>query len=290
MTLRSPSCARQSLQQILRERNSSHTGSECSGIISRVGSAVSRFQVGDSVAALGDGCFATSIRVQENGPVVKIPAGISFEEAAALPVNYATSYVALHNVARIQPGESVLIHSGTGGTGQAAIPIAKNVGATVFATVGSQSKKQFLMDTYQIPESNIFSSRTTLFAQAIKHRTDNKGVDVVLNSLAGESLLASWECMAPYGRFLEVGKRDILSNQGLPMAQFLRNVTYSGVDLAAMSVERPEVCAALEKVFALVQEGKLHPSQPIHQHGVGEIEKAFRILQGGQHGARNAPG
>lgn len=214
---------------------------------------------------------------------MKIPAGISFEKAAALPVNYATAYVALHNVARIQPGESVLIHSGTGGTGQAAIQIAKNVGATVFATVGSQSKKQFLMDTYQIPESNIFSSRTTLFAQAIKHRTDNKGVDVVLNSLAGESLLASWECMAPYGRFLEIGKRDILSNQGLPMAQFLRNLTYSGVDLAAMSVERPEVCAALEKVFALVQEGKLHPSQPIHQHGVGEIEKAFRILQDGQH-------
>lgn len=262
----------------------SHTGSECSGVVSRVGSAVSKYQVGESVAALGDGCFATSIRVQENGPVVKIPAGISFEEAAALPVNYATAYVALHNVARIQPGESVLIHSGTGGTGQAAIQIAKNVGATVFTTVGSQSKKQFLMDTYQIPESHIFSSRTTLFAHAIKHRTGNKGVDVILNSLAGESLLASWECMAPYGRFLEIGKRDILSNQGLPMAQFLRNVTYSGVDLAAMSVERPEVCtAALEKVFALVQEGKLHPSQPIHQHGVGEIEKAFRILQGGQH-------
>ncbi|KAJ6127372.1 hypothetical protein N7523_002984 [Penicillium sp. IBT 18751x] len=262
----------------------SHTGSECSGVISRIGSAVSKFQVGESVAALGDGCFATSIRVQENGPIVKIPAGISFEEAAALPVNYATAYVALHNVARIQPGESVLIHSGTGGTGQAAIQIAKNVGATIFATVGSQSKKQFLMDTYKIPESHIFSSRTTLFAHAIKHRTGNKGVDIILNSLAGESLLASWECMAPYGRFLEIGKRDILSNQGLPMAQFLRNVTFSGVDLAAMSVERPEVCAAaLEKVFALVHEGKLHPSQPIHRHGVGEIEKAFRVLQGGHH-------
>ncbi|KAJ5758194.1 uncharacterized protein N7511_006888 [Penicillium nucicola] len=262
----------------------SHTGSECSGVVSRVGSEVSKFQVGDSVTALGDGCFASSVRVQENGPVVKIPSGITFEEAAALPVNYATAYVALHNVARIQPGESVLIHSGTGGTGQAAIQIAKNAGAIVFATVGSQSKKQFLMDTYHIPETHIFSSRTTLFAQAIKHRTGNKGVDVILNSLAGESLLASWECIAPYGRFLEIGKRDILSNQGLPMAQFLRNVTYSGVDLAAMSIERPEVCAAaLEKVFASVQEGKLHPSQPIHQHGVGEIEKAFRILQGGQH-------
>ncbi|KAJ5683051.1 hypothetical protein N7462_006216 [Penicillium macrosclerotiorum] len=262
----------------------SHVGSECSGIVRRIGTAVSRFRVGDSVAALHEGCFATSIRVQENGPVVKIPAGVSLEEAAALPVNYATAYVALHNVARIQRGESVLIHSGTGGTGQAAIQIAKNAGATIFATVGSSQKKQFLIDTYQIPESHIFSSRTTLFAQAIKHQTGNKGVDVILNSLAGESLLASWECIAPYGRFLEIGKRDILSNQGLPMSQFLRNVTYSGVDLAAMSVERPEVCsAALDKIFALVQEGKLHPSQPIHQYGVGDIEKGFRVLQGGQH-------
>ncbi|KAJ5901470.1 hypothetical protein N7495_001998 [Penicillium taxi] len=262
----------------------SHTGSECAGIVIRVGDAVSRFQVGDSVAALGDGCFATSIRMQENGPIIKIPVGMSFEEAAVLPVNYATAYIALHNIARIQPGETVLIHSGTGGTGQAAIQIAKNAGATIFATVGSQNKKQFLIDTYQIPESHIFSSRTTFFTQAIKHRTGNKGVDILLNSLAGESLLASWECMAPYGRFLEIGKRDILSNQGLPMLQFLRNVTYSGVDLAAMTVERPEVCAAaLKKIFASVQEGKLHPSQPIHQYGVGEIEKAFRLLQGGQH-------
>ncbi|PYI32692.1 putative polyketide synthase [Aspergillus indologenus CBS 114.80] len=261
-----------------------HTGSECSGIVSRVGEAVSKFRVGDAVAALGDGCFATSIRVHENGPVVQIPRGISFQEAAAVPVNYATAYVALHNVARIQVGESVLIHSGTGGTGQAAIQIAKNAGATIFATVGSQSKKRFLIDTYQIPETHIFSSRTTLFAQAIKHRTGGKGVDIILNSLAGESLLASWECMAPYGRFLEIGKRDILSNQRLPMSQFLRNVTYSGVDLAAMSVERPEVCAAaLGNIFASVQQGSLHPSQPIHQHGVGEIEKAFRIMQGGQH-------
>lgn len=220
----------------------------------------------------------------ESGPIVKIPSGISLSDAAAVSVNFATSYIALHNVARIQSGETVLIHSASGGTGQAAIQIAKNAGATVFVTVGSESKRKLLMDVYNIPESNIFSSRTTLFSKMIKLRTGGKGVDVILNSLAGESLLASWKCIAPYGRFLEIGKRDILSNQKLPMLKFLDNVTFSGVDLAVMSVERPAVCtAALNSVFASIQEGKLHPSQPINVYGVGEMEKAFRIMQTGQH-------
>ncbi|CAG7929919.1 unnamed protein product [Penicillium olsonii] len=262
----------------------SHTGSEWSGIVSRVGGACSKFQVGDSVVGLQNGCFSTLTRMRESGSIVKIPPGISFPDAAAVSVNFATSWIALHNVARIQSGETVLIHSASGGTGQAAIQIAKNAGATVFATVGSESKKKLLMDVYDIPESHIFSSRTTVFSKMIKLRTGGKGVDVILNSLAGESLFASWKCIAPYGRFLEIGKRDILTNQRLPMLKFLDNVAFSGVDLAVMAVERPEICsAALKTVFGLIQEGKLHPSQPISVYGVGEMEKAFRIMQAGQH-------
>ncbi|KAJ5081201.1 hypothetical protein N7456_013439 [Penicillium angulare] len=262
----------------------SNTGSECSGIVKGVGAACEKFKIGDSVAALHDGSFATSIRIDENGPVVKVPEGISYADAAAVPVTFATAYVALQNVARIQPGESVLIHSATGGTGQAAIQIAQNAGATVFATVSTESKKQLLIDVYGIPESNIFSSRSTLFSKMIKLRTGGKGVDVILNSLAGESLFASWECIASYGRFIEIGKRDILSNQRLPMLKFLDNVSYNGVDLAVMSVERPEVCsAALKTVFASMQKGDLHPPHPINLFGIGEIEKAFRLMQTGQH-------
>ncbi|CAI7624844.1 unnamed protein product [Penicillium glandicola] len=262
----------------------SDIGSECSGNVIRVGEACERFKVGDSVAALHNGCFATSIRLRETGPVVKVPAGISFENAAAVPVNFATAYIALHNVARIQPGETVLIHSASRDTGQAAIQIAKNAGATIFATVSSESKKKHLMDVYGIPESHIFSSRTILFSKMIKHRTGGKGVDVILNSLTGESLFASWRCIAPYGRFLEIGKRDILSNQRLPMLQFLENVTFRSIDLIAMSVERPEVCIdALKSVFASIQAGNLHPSQPINVYGVGQMEDAFRKIQTGQH-------
>lgn len=262
----------------------SDTGSECSGNVIRVGDACERFQVGDSVAVLHNGCFATSIRLRETGPIVKIPGGISFANAAAMPVDFATAHIALHNVARIQPGETVLIHSASSDTGQAAVQIAKNAGATIFATVSSESKKQLLMDVYGIPVSQIFSSRTIVFSKMIKHRTGGKGVDVILNSLTGEGLFESWRCIAPYGRFIEIGKRDILSNQGLPMLQFLGNVTFSAIDLATTAVERPEVCiAALKSVFDSVQVGNLRPSQPIKVYGVGEMKEAFGNLQTGQH-------
>lgn len=262
----------------------SDTGSECSGNIIRVGDACKRFQVGDSVAVLQNGCFATSIRLRETGPVIKIPAGISFANAAAVPINFATAHIALHNLARIQPGETVLIHSASSDTSQAAVQIAKNAGATVFATVSSESKKQLLMDIYGIPASHIFSSRTLVFSKMIKRRTGGKGVDVILNSLTGEGLFESWRCIAPYGRFIEIGKRDILSNQGLPMFQFLENVTFSAIDLTAMSVERPEVCiAALKSVFDSIQAGNLRPSQPINVYGVGQMEEAFGKMQTGQH-------
>ncbi|KAJ5588138.1 hypothetical protein N7537_010816 [Penicillium hordei] len=262
----------------------SDTGSECSGNVIRVGDACTRFQVGDSVAVLHNGCFATSIRLRETGPIVKIPEGISFANAAAVPVDLATAHIALHNVADIEPGETVLIHSASSDIGQAAVQIAKNAEATIFVTVSSKSKKQLLIDAYGIPASHIFSSRTTVFSKMIKHRTGGKGVDVILNSLTGEGLLESWRCIAPYGRFVEIGKRDILSNQGLPMFQFLENVTFSAIDLAAMSVERPEVCiAALKCVFASMRAGNLQPSQPISVYGVGEMEEAFRKMQTGQH-------
>ncbi len=264
--------------------NSPHTGFECSGIVSRTGNACSRFKVGDPVAALQGGCFANFIRLKETAGVVKIGPGVSFAEAAAVPVNFATAYIALHDVARMRAGESILIHAGAGGTGQAAIQLAQNMGVTVFATVGSDEKRQFLKDVYGIPESHIFSSRSTLFAEAVKTRTNGRGVDAVFNSLAGESLKASWECIAPYGRFLEIGIKDILANDTLPMRQFLHNVSFSAINLATMMGDRPEMCAAaLSSVYAMLEQGKLRPAQYLQVYGIGEMERAFRSMQSGKH-------
>ncbi|RDW89980.1 type I polyketide synthase [Aspergillus mulundensis] len=267
--------------------SSPHMGFECSGVVVRTGDACQKFQVGDSVVALHGSCFSNFIRLKESAGVAKIWPGMSFAEAAAVPVNFATAYIALYEVARMRAGESILIHSGAGGTGQAAIQLAQNLGVTVFTTVGSDEKRKFLMDVYNIPEAHIFSSRSTLFASAIKARTKGRGVDAVFNSLAGESLRASWDCIAPYGRFLEIGIKDILANDSLPMGQFLHNVSFSAINLASMMKDRPGMCAAaLSAVLEMVKQGKIQPARPLHRFGIGEFEKAIRIMQGGKHNGK----
>ncbi|KAH8429183.1 uncharacterized protein LDX57_006852 [Aspergillus melleus] len=264
--------------------NSPHTGFECSGIVTRTGEACKRFQVGDPVALLNKGCFSNFIRVRDTGAVVKTGRNVSFSDAAAVPVNFATAFIAIHEVARMRANETILIHAVAGGTGQAAIQIAQDLGVEVFATVGSQRKKEFLMEVYAIPESHIFSSRSTLFGPAVKDRTHGRGVDVIFNSLAGESLRTSWECIAPYGRFLEIGIKDILANDRLPMAKFLHNVSFSAINLASMMTDRPDVCAtALDSVFKMIAEGRLQPARDVQLYGIGDMESAFRTMQSGKH-------
>ncbi|KAE8377420.1 hypothetical protein BDV26DRAFT_215055 [Aspergillus bertholletiae] len=259
-------------------------GLECSGTITRVGTACRKFKAGDKVVGFLPNCYSSHLRCLETDPVIHVPQGISLAAAASMPANYITAYMGLKELARIQSGESVLIHSGAGGTGQAAIQIAKHFGATVFTTVGSKSKKEFLMQKYGIPESHIYSSRSTLFSKMVLQQTAGKGVDIIFNSLSGESLVKSWECIAPYGRFIEIGKKDILSNSKLPMIQFAKNTTFISIDLGARAKDRPAECvSALTEIFALLVEGKFQPPSPIATYGVGEMEKAFRLMQGGKH-------
>ena len=264
--------------------NSNTLGGEFAGEVTRVGDECRKFKPGDRVVVYHPSHYANYVRVREDMAVIKIPSdSLSFVDAAAMPVTYGTAWLTLNRIARLQRGESVLIHSGAGGTGQAAIRIAQYLGATVFTTVSSETKKQFLMDQYRIPGEHIFSSRNTLFAKGIRRLTGNKGVDVVLNSLASDEFIASWESIAPYGRFVEIGKNDILSNSKLPMGQFEKNVSFSAFDLAAMSVDRPQlVISALEEVFDLIKEGKLPLPQSAQVYEVNEIEQAFRQMQSGK--------
>ncbi|KAF9885237.1 hypothetical protein FE257_000597 [Aspergillus nanangensis] len=258
-------------------------GEECMGVVTRVGESCKAFQKGDRVAGCITNCYGMRARFHEGGAVVRIPPGVSSIDAVTIPTNFVTAYIAIADRAHIQCGESILIHSGSGGTGQAAIQIAQHLGADVFITVGSEEKTRFMMQKYNIPESRIFSSRSMAFAKAIMHRTAGRGVDVVLNSLSGEGLIQSWECIALYGRFVEIGVRDVLANSKLPMGQFLRNVTFSALDISAMRTERPDLCrVALETLVTLFEEGKLHPPEPIQIYGIGQMEKAFRLMQSGR--------
>ena len=265
--------------------NATTLGSECAGVITRVGDGC-KLRPGDRVSLCSLDVFRTYARSTEDC-AIKIPDDLSFIDAAAIPTTFTTVYYGLCEVARMQKGETILIHAGAGGTGQAAIQLAKHVGLEIFTTVGSEKKKRLLQDLYGIPESNILYSRDLSFAQGVMRLTNNRGVDIVLNSLAGEGLVASWECVAPYGRFIEIGKKDIYSHGKLPMFPFAANVSFSAIDLAFEPQNRPPVIRrSFENSMALLAEKAVRPAYPLQVFGLHEIEKAFRHLQSGNNAGK----
>ncbi|KAL1954584.1 hypothetical protein VTO42DRAFT_919 [Malbranchea cinnamomea] len=261
---------------------SPYIGCECSGTVARVGSNVASFKVGDRVCAMSLGAYGTYARCPATSAVI-IPDDMSFEVAASVPVAYCTAYYGIVELAQMEPGEKILIHAASGGVGQAAVQLAQLIGAEIYATVGNADKKQLLIDTYNIPKSQIFFSRDAEFGPAIREATGGVGVDVVLNSLAGDLLRESWECLAPFGRFVEIGKKDITSNSGLEMAKFEHNCTFSSVDLTHVAAWRPGVMArVLSSVMSLLVEKKIKPIMPLMTVGISEVGNTLRKLQGGQ--------
>ncbi|GAB7351697.1 hypothetical protein MBLNU459_g2290t2 [Dothideomycetes sp. NU459] len=261
---------------------SPYLGIECSGIVSCTGSNVTGLRVGDRVSAMPEGAYSTFARCPATS-AAKIPSEMSFEVAASIPVVYCTAYYGLIDLGRLCESDRILIHAAAGGVGQASIQIAKMIGAEIFATVGSLDKKQFIMEQYGIPEDHIFHSRNTSFGPAIRAATNGQGVDVVINSLAGDFLRETWDCLGHFGRFIEIGKRDITSNTRLEMAKFNYNATFSSVDLTVVAKERPRLMKKLmDSVMNLMSVGRVKPVAPITVHGIADIESAFRSLQSGK--------
>ena len=264
-------------------------GSECAGLVVRVGDALkNKFAVGDRVACAMKGAYRTYGRCRGTS-VTKIPSGMDFTTGAAMIIAFATAYYCLVEVARIRRGESVLIHAGAGAFGQAAIQLAKLFSAEIYVTVSTEAKRNLLMDLYGIPESNFFSSRTLAFKDGIMRMTKGRGVDVVINSLSGEALRCSWECVAPLGRFIEVGKRDIFDPSvsalgGLPMYSFAKNTTFASVDFAIILSTRPAMAEEIiTAIMNLAESGKISAPKPIEVFKASQIEEAFRFIQSGKH-------
>ncbi|POS76180.1 beta-ketoacyl synthase domain-containing protein [Diaporthe helianthi] len=261
-------------------------GYEGAGVVTHVGSEVADVKVGDRVVLVWNGdnnCLQNRTRVPQD-LLVKIPDSMSFEEAASIPVVFVTAYFCLYEVARLKPGESILVHAASGGTGQAVIQLAKHIGAKVYATVSSHEKRKLLMDEYGLAEDCIFSSRDLSFADGIMRMTEGKGVDVIVNSLSGEALRASFNCIAMFGRFIEIGKRDIMANSKIDMLPFSRCATFTAVDLAQIAtMARPLTSHMMRSVIDLHATGKLHACRPLNVHPFSEMEDAFRILQQGKH-------
>ena len=261
--------------------NEGGLGNECAGVVTRAGSEANLVP-GDRVCVCALDTYKTYVRSKKS-LVFKIPDTVSFCEAASFPVVYTTAYQALCGSAHLSAGESILIHSGAGGTGQAAIQIARFLKAEIYVTVGSNEKKKLVMDLYDIPEDHIFSSRGLSFVKGIKRMTDGRGVDVILNSLADDSLQGSWDCLAAFGRFVEIGKKDILAGKKLPMLPFNENRAFAAVNLTHMISERPDmICKNMEAILALVDDRQIRAPQPLHVYSNSQIEEAFRYLQSGK--------
>ncbi|CAH0051130.1 unnamed protein product [Clonostachys solani] len=261
-------------------------GVEAAGTVTAVGTSAD-LEVGDRVVVLTDGTVRSCVRADYR-TAVKIPDGLSMRDAASMPGTACTVYRALVDVAGLQPDEKVLIHAGAGATGQMAIQLAQHIGAEVFVTVGSDAKRQLVATTYGIRDDHIFHTRDTSFVAGMKRITNGYGVDVVLNSLSGELLEAGWtELMAPFSRWVELGKKDILDNRGLSMRPLLNNISFSCVDLSGIWRHRPALMRRLlNDVFRLVSEGAIKPVAPLTEFGVGKVESAFRSLQSGKFGGK----
>ncbi|KAK5642459.1 hypothetical protein RI129_008626 [Pyrocoelia pectoralis] len=214
----------------------------------------------------------------------EVPEKWTLEEAATVPVVYGTGYYALIIRAQLQPGESVLIHSGAGGVGQAAISIALNMGCTVFTTVSNQSKRNFLKNTFpQLNDEHIGNSRDTSFEQLILNQTNGRGVDAVLNSLSGELLQASVRCLAVGGRFLEIGKVDLFDNSVLGMNTFLKDTSFHGILFdVIMEKDNYHTLHIIKLINEGIVSGAVRPL-PTVVFEENQAEKAFRHMASGNH-------
>jgi acyl transferase domain-containing protein/NADPH:quinone reductase-like Zn-dependent oxidoreductase/thioesterase domain-containing protein/NAD(P)-dependent dehydrogenase (short-subunit alcohol dehydrogenase family)/acyl carrier protein len=254
-------------------------GDECSGRVVAVGKQVRGLRIGDEVIASGLGCFGSHLTV--SAPyVVRKPARLSFEEAATIPVAFMTSWYALHHLGRIQAGERILIHSATGGVGLAAIQIAKLAGAEIFATAGNAEKRSYLR---KLGIRHVMDSRSTAFAAEIRRLTKGAGVDLVLNSLAGDAIAKGLSALAPGGRFLEIGKRDVYGNTAVGLRPFRNNLSLFVIDLGQVMATQPQtVQNLLQTILKLFRANKLRPL-PYRSLPVSQAADGFRLMAQAKH-------
>nr|EAQ70655.1 hypothetical protein MGCH7_ch7g62 [Pyricularia oryzae 70-15] len=258
-------------------------GEEAAGVVVRVAPDVTTFQPGQRVVVFSRASLANRVRASTER-VHAIPDAMSFEDAATLCVVYITAMHALFNLGGLRSGMRVLVHSATGGVGNAAIQLCRSVGdVEIFATVGSDAKKQFLVDELHMPADHVFSSRTPEFVQGIRRLADGAGVDLVLNSLTGPLLESSWHLLAPNGTFVEIGKRDMLARQALPMEPFTRNVSYRALDTSPRFFPDSTINVVMADLFRLLEKGAIKRIFPRQTFSYSRVADAFRLLRQGTH-------
>lgn len=254
-------------------------GLECAGHVVAVGQGVDRFKTGDEVVAFAGGAFASHVTVNANMAAL-IPEGLPLEAATTIPVAFLTAYYALVTCARLAPGEWVLIHGGAGGVGLAALQIARWRGARAIATAGSLEKRDLVRT---LGAEHVFDGRSGNFVDDVRRVTGGGGVAVVLNSLSGEAMERSIGLLEPFGRFVELGKRDYLANTHIGLRPFRKNLAYFGVDLDHLILAQAEKGHQLfEEVMRRFAEGEFS-ALPYRSFPAREFIDAMRLMQQSGH-------
>ena len=252
-------------------------GSDGAGIVTAVGDGVSGIQVGDRVAVSAYGCLRTHITLPA-AMTCPLPADISFEQAAALPVAYITACYGLEELAGIRAGQTVLIHAASGGVGLAAMAVCRRAGARIFATAGTPAKRELVRS---LGAELVMDSRSTAFAQEVLDATGGRGVDIILNSLAGETQEASFTLVADNGCFVELGKSglrqagDYRTERGL--------MRYRPLDLVELGRDRPDLMAGIfRRAMQGCARGEL-ALLPVTVFAADRHDAAFRHMMQARH-------
>jgi len=260
-------------------------GLEGAGYVSKIGADINHVKVGDRVMTLGTSSTGLATEVQRPGRfTLRIPDDLSFEEAATMPSVYVTVLLGLIDKAQLEKGQTILIHAAAGGIGIAAIQVARWIGADIYCTVGSEEKAKFLVGELGIPRDRIFHSRDTSFYDDLMAATNGVGVDCVLNSVSGELLHTTWECVASNGCMVEIGKRDMIGRAQLALDKFEDNRTFFGIDVSRhVALKRATGGRLMQLMLDLHVQGHLKPILPMTIFNATEVEDAFRYMQQGTH-------
>jgi acyl transferase domain-containing protein/NADPH:quinone reductase-like Zn-dependent oxidoreductase/acyl carrier protein len=253
-------------------------GLECAGIVRSVGEGVDHVRVGDRVMGMGKS-YLRRFAVLPALATMPVPDDVALEDAATIPTAFITAHYALAHVGRLTAGEKALIHLGSGGVGLAAIQVARHIGAEVLTTAGSDEKREHLK---ALGVEHVMNSRSLDFAEDVIART-GKGVDVVLNALSGSGIDKGLECLAPFGRFVEIGKRDLADDKPIGLRSLYHNNSYSVIDLSTMVESRPMLMKQLlVEVSELLRQGVYKPISST-RFPVSQTAEAMRTLFKAQH-------
>jgi acyl transferase domain-containing protein/NADPH:quinone reductase-like Zn-dependent oxidoreductase len=253
-------------------------GIEASGIVSRIGSGVTSFKVGDRVAGftLASGAYSSRTRVSFSKAFI-LPNALSFEDAATIPVAYSTAYYSMFQRATLQAGQTILIHAAASDIGQAAVFLAQMIGATVFATVNSLEEKVLVMTHCNIPEEQVFYSRSSSFSSLIRQATCGEGVDLILNALPGDvTLQESWTCLNTFGTLVDIAQGYKSDRPRLGFDQANSNASFISVNFIALATGRPDtVDEAIAKIAQLIQDAAIQPITSVARIPISKLEDAL---------------